>query len=149
MYGSWDKKHKDRVFCHFGPFFYPLTLLTTQKIKILKKESLGILSVYTCVPQMMIIQCIVPEISSVTDRIICHFGLFSALLPLWQQGKSKFWKMKKTPGDIIILHMCSKNDDYIMYGSWDMVHEGWTDRWTERWTNGWMEKETYRGGCPT
>ena len=82
MYGSWDKKHKDRVFCHFGTFFYPLTLLTTQKIKILKKKSLGILSVYTCVPQMMIIQCIIPEISSVTDRIICHFGLFFALLPL-------------------------------------------------------------------
>ena len=29
--------------------------------------------------------------------------------------------MKKTPGDIIILHMCTKNYDEAMYGCWDMV----------------------------
>ena len=28
--------------------------------------------------------------------------------------------MKKQPGDIIILHMCTINDNHIMYGSWDM-----------------------------
>ena len=30
--------------------------------------------------------------------------------------------MKKTPGDIIILHMCTKNHDQMIYGSWDMLH---------------------------
>ena len=30
--------------------------------------------------------------------------------------------MKKNPGDIIILHMCTKNYDQMMYSSWDMVH---------------------------
>ena len=34
--------------------------------------------------------------------------------------KSKFWKMKKFPGDIIILHMCNKNHNHMIYGSWDM-----------------------------
>ena len=34
-----------------------------------------------------------------------------------------FEKMKKTPGDIIILHMCTKNYDQMMYSSWDMVHD--------------------------
>ena len=29
--------------------------------------------------------------------------------------------MKKTPGDIIILHKCTKNNDHMMYGSWNMV----------------------------
>ena len=59
------------IFCHFTP-------LTTQKIKILKKwkNSLEILSFYICVPEMTIIWGMVPEISSVMDRIICHFGLF-------------------------------------------------------------------------
>ena len=38
--------------------------------------------------------------------------------------KSKFWKNEKKPGDIIILHMCIKNYDQMMYGSWDMVHDG-------------------------
>ena len=45
------------------------------------------------------------------------------------------------PGDIIILHMCTKNYDQMMYGSWDMVHN--------RQTDGQSEKMTYRGGCPT
>ena len=34
-----------------------------------------------------------------------------------------FKKMKKQPGDIIILHKCTKNYDQMMYGSWDMVRD--------------------------
>ena len=34
---------------------------------------------------------------------------FFALLPPLKPQKSKFLKMKKTAGDIIILHMCIKN----------------------------------------
>ena len=30
--------------------------------------------------------------------------------------------MKKTPGDITILHMCTINDNYMVYGSRDMEH---------------------------
>ena len=36
--------------------------------------------------------------------------------------------MKKTPGDIIIWHMCTKNYDQMMYGSWDMVCDRQMDR---------------------
>ena len=49
--------------------------------------------------------------------------------------------MKKTLGDIIILHMRTKNYDQMMYGSRYMVRGGWTD--------GETEKVTYRGGYPT
>ena len=100
---------------------------------------------------MTIIWCIVPEIWSVMDRIICHFGPFFPLLPLWQpkkskfwksekevwryyhfthvyhkwQSKSKFWKSKfwkteKVPGNVIILHMFTINDNQIMHGSLDI-----------------------------
>ena len=31
--------------------------------------------------------------------------------------------MKKIPGNIIILHMCTTNYDEMMYGSWDMVRD--------------------------
>ena len=31
--------------------------------------------------------------------------------------------MKKTPGDIIILHNCTKNHDHMLYCSWDMAHD--------------------------
>ena len=47
-------------------------------------------------------------------------GYFLPFYPQ-QPKKSKLKKIKKTPGDIIILHTCTKNSDQMMYGSWDMV----------------------------
>ena len=35
----------------------------------------------------------------------------------------KFEKMKKNPGDIIILHMCTINDNHMMYESWVIERE--------------------------
>ena len=37
----------------------------------------------------------VTEIWSATDRIFCHFGLFSALLPSKNPGKKFFFEKKK------------------------------------------------------
>ena len=55
--------------------------------------------------------------------ILGHFLPFNP--PLKKKQKSKFWKMKKeTPGDIIILHMCTINDNHMMHGSWDVKHDG-------------------------
>ena len=53
----------------------------------------------------------VPEILSVTDKIFCHFGQFFAHLPPKNQKNQNFKKVKKTPGDMIILHMCTNNYD--------------------------------------
>ena len=39
-------------------------------------------------------------------------------------------------GDIIILQMCTKNYDQMMYGSGDMVRDGWTDRGMDGWMDG-------------
>ena len=106
------------VFCSF-------TSLTTRKIKILKKwkNRLEILSFYTCAPKMTTIWCMVPEILSAANRnffILYHFLTFYPLNNLKNQN---FDKMKKTPGDIIILHTCTINDNHMMYGSWDMKCE--------------------------
>ena len=46
--------------------------------------------------------------------IFCHFG----------PKKPKFWKTEKSRGDIIILHMCNKNNDPMLYYSLDMEHNG-------------------------
>ena len=58
-------------------------------------------------------------------------GHFFALLPqplhpptLTAPKNQNFEKMKKTPGDIINLHKCTKNYDQMMYGSSDMVCHG-------------------------
>ena len=58
----------------------------------------------------------VPWIWSATDRIFCNFGLVFALLPNNSKNQN-FEKMKKTPGDIIILHKCTINNNHMMYGS--------------------------------
>ena len=54
--------------------------------------------------------------------MFCHFGLFFALFPHHSPSpnvprKKIFDKMKKKPEDIIILQMCTINDNHMMYGS--------------------------------
>ena len=39
---------------------------------------------------------------------------------LWKTLKSDFWKNEKTfTGDLIILHICTKNHNHMRYSSWD------------------------------
>ena len=62
----------------------------------------------------------------VHDRCNCYFSfwaIFCPFMPLTAQKIKILKKWKKTPGDIIILHMCTKNYDQMMYGSWDMVRD--------------------------
>ena len=114
-------------FCLFTP-------LTTKKFKISKtwKKLLEISSFYASVRKC------------VTDVIFIFKGLFSALNPL---TALKIKILKKWY--VIILHMCTKNYDQMMYVSWGMVRNERTDGRTDERTGGWTEKVTYRGGCPT
>ena len=60
------------------------------------------------------------------DRCNCYFSFWAIFCPftLLTCPKNKnFKKMKKLPGDIIILHKCTKNHDHMLYCSWDMVHD--------------------------
>ena len=102
----------------FWVIFCPFIPLTARKRKLKKKKKQkkahGDIIIYICVPKIMIRSCAVPEIWCMTDVIvISHFGLFFALL----LPNQNFEKIKTTPGDIIILHMCTKNYDQMMYGS--------------------------------
>ena len=56
----------------------------------------------------------------------CHFGSCFAFTPSPNNAENQnFEKMKKkTPGDIITLHKCTKNHDHMLYCSCDMVHDG-------------------------
>ena len=122
IYGSRDMEHDRQNFLSFWTIFCPFTPLTTQKIKILKKwkKHLEILSFYTSVPKIMIICYTVPEIWCMTDAIVIfHFRLFFALLPHNSPKNENFTKMKKTHGDITILHKCTKNHDHMLHCSWD------------------------------
>ena len=123
----WFLRHKgttDVILGHFLPFDPPNNP-KNQNFEILPGYTiLEILWLYTCVPQ--IIWCTIPQLYDVwflrygvQQTIFCHLGLFFAVLPLQQPGKSKFETMNKMPGDIITLHMCTIKENYMIYGSWD------------------------------
>ena len=47
-------------------------------------------------------------------------AIFCSFAPLLTPEIKICNKCKKSPGDIILLHMCTINQDHMMYGSWDM-----------------------------
>ena len=59
----------------------------------------------------------VPEISSTTDRIFCHFGLFLPFYPHNNLENQNFEKMENSPGGIIILNMSTVKENHMMYDS--------------------------------
>ena len=63
----------------------------------------------------------VPEIWSMTDIIFCCFGPFFAFYSPNNPENQNFVKMNKNPGDLIILHKCTKNHDHIVPETWHMT----------------------------
>ena len=64
------------------------------------------------------------------DGCKCYFSFWAIFCPFTapkMKVSQKKKRKKKTPGDVIILHMCTKNYDQVMYGSWEMVCKGWAD----------------------
>ena len=55
------------------------------------------------------------------------FFILDHCLPFYPPNNPKnenFEKLKKAPGDIIILQMFTINDNHMMYGSWAMKRDG-------------------------
>ena len=64
---------------------------------------------------------------AITNLKNSFFVILDHILPFYTPNnpkKSKFWKNEKKAGDIIILHMCTMNDNHMIYGSWDMKRDG-------------------------
>ena len=61
------------------------------------------------------------------------FWAFTYPLPPNNLKNQNFLKTNEHPADIIILHAWTKNYEPVMYGSWDIVHNGpMMDRQTNR-----------------
>ena len=56
------------------------------------------------------------------QNFLSFWAIFCPFSPLTTR-KIKILKLKKTPGDIIILHICTINDNHMLYSSWDMEHD--------------------------
>ena len=123
-YSSWDKEW-DRIICHFGPFFALLHSLPNnpenQNFQKMKKASGDVIILNLCNKKhdhMMYaysdMECLHRHNFLSFQAIFCFFAqLLTTTIIMWQ-------KCKKTPGYIILLHMCTINQDHMMYGSWDM-----------------------------
>ena len=53
------------------------------------------------------------------EKFFSFWAIFCPFSPLTTR-KTKILKLKKTPGHIIMLHICTINDNHMIYGSWDM-----------------------------
>ena len=122
MYCSRYIKHGRQNFLSFWAIFSPFTPLTIQKIEILKKwKKLLEYHLHKCTINYS--QMIYGSWDINCNRRIL-FVIFGYFLPFYPSNIPKnenIKKMKETPGDIIILHNCTKNHDHRLYCSWDMV----------------------------
>ena len=121
IFGCWNIRCDREIFNILGHSLH-FSLLTTWKIKIITlKKTLGdIIILHICT----IFTCMVHEIWSATDIIFCHSRPFFALLPPNNPKNQNFEKMKKLPGDIITFQTCDINGNHMMYGSWNIEHDG-------------------------
>ena len=120
----------DKIFCHFGPFFTILSPnnMENQNFEKIKKY-LEMSSFYKWVPKITIIWCMLPEIWSVTDIILCHFGPFFAFLPNYWPQKLKFGKnIKKSWRYYPFKHVHLK---WRSCDVWSLRHQGTTDRFCQ------------------
>ena len=83
------------------------------------KKFAGDSTFYTCVPKITVIWCSYWDMEWDWKNFF-SFGSFFALSAPWSTQELKILKLKKTSGDIIILHICIINDNHMMYVSWDM-----------------------------
>ena len=78
-------------------------------------------SFYTFVPKITIIWCMLSETWSATDIFFVILGHF---LPFYPTIDPKNQNFDKAPGDFILFHMCTINEDHAIYGSWDIRRDG-------------------------
>ena len=167
MYGFWYIKARQSCLS-FWAIFCPLTILTTQNIKILKKEKILMLTlvyhkwIYVWFliygmqqtefflirnhflpfyplttqkiklgknekkPGAIISQMMYGSWDMKHDRqtFLLFWVIFCPFTPLENPNNQNFEKMKKAPGDIIILHKCTTNHDhtllFLRYDEWRM-----------------------------
>ena len=127
MYGSWDMEHDRQHYFSYWTVFCPLTLLITQKIKILKKwkktpGDIIILHKFTINDNHMMYGSW--DMKCDRQNFLSFGVIFCPLIPPNNPENQDFLKMKKASGGVIILHMCTKNHDHMLHCSWDMVHDG-------------------------
>ena len=67
--------------------------------------------------------CTVSEIQNETLNFWVILGHFLPFYPPNDPENQNFEKMKKMPGDVVLLHLCNINEDYMIYEFWNKRHD--------------------------
>ena len=122
-YGVWLLRYQAwQNFLLFWAIFCPLTLLTIQKIKILKKQKKpgDIIILHLCTANVDHMMYGSWDIKCDRQNFLSFWASF--FLPFYRPNNPEnqnFEKNEKRLGDIIILHMSTMNQNHMMYDSWD------------------------------
>ena len=111
---------------HFLPF-YPSNSSKNENLKKMKKTRGDIIILHKCTKNQHHMLYCYWDMAHVEGN--CYFSfwtIFCPFTPLTAQKMKISQKMKRTTGDVIILHQCTKNHDHMLYCSWDMVCDGCT-----------------------
>ena len=79
---------------------------------------------HICVPKILMVWSTVPKIWSMMACNWQFWVIFCPFTSLKPRKNQKFEKMKKITWDIIILQMCTINDDHMIYSPWDTEWDG-------------------------
>ena len=117
MHGSWDISNNRQSFFVILDHFLPFGPPNNPKNQNFEKMK--------TVPEDIVLNlCTINENQDVwlllQQNYFSFWTFFCPFSPLTTQKIKMFKKFKKTPGDIIILHKCTKNHGKMLYCSWDM-----------------------------
>ena len=107
----------DKIFLSLWAILHPFTTPTPTSLMILKIKILH---------YMTIIWCMVPEIWRYGVQWTEFFVILDPFLPFyplttWKIQILKIWKKHL---EQLSFYMCNTNDNHMIYGSWDMEHDG-------------------------
>ena len=121
----------DRIFCYSGLLFALLPLNGPRKPKFWKNEKIQKNQKKT--PEDIIVSQMCTKWQPYDVWFLRYgvqktefFAILKCFLHFYPPSNLKnqnFEKMNITPGDIIILNMCSINGNHMMYGSWDIKYD--------------------------
>ena len=98
--------------------FYPPNNLKNQNLEKLNKKSRHIIILHKCIKNHD--HMLYSSLDMVRDGCNCYLSLWAIFCPFTPLTATKIkilQKWKKKHGDIIMLHMCTKNYDQMIYGS--------------------------------
>ena len=116
---EWDRQKMLSLWAIFCPFTCPLMILNINIFKKMKKMPGDIILSYIHVYHKWRSYDIWFLKYKVQQKFLSFWAIYCPFSPL-TTWKIKILTLKKTPGDIIILHICTITDNHVMYGPWDM-----------------------------